>query len=600
MEKTKLGLTKQLILTAGPYIDYREVEYASDAALNGWNNQHSDYIKRFENLFKNYIGVNNGFTTSSCTGALHLALKARGIGPGDEVIVPETTWIATAAAVVYVGATPVFADIDPQTWVMDTSKLEKYITPRTKAIMPVHLYGQPVVMEPIWELAEKHGLFILEDAAPSIGTIYKGKKTGSMGHAAAFSFQGAKAVVTGEGGFFLTNDEELMKKAWFYNDHGRHPNKALYNIEIGHKYKMSNIQAALGLAQMEKVEDIVAKKRQIFSWYQERLADIPELALNVELPETRNIYWMSSIVLGDKVKFSRDEFMAKLKERSIDSRPMFYPMSSFDMFDSREDLNPVAYSVPMRGINLPSGHDRTEEEIDYVCSHIRDLLDKGIGKCSVKQPYGLLEFKDKAEAKLEEYKASPNLNLELKQDAKVVGSLKPVTKESLENAEDIKLLAKWRAAAQDAFPVQFKVTEEGTKRWLENAVLKTKDRMLFWVLDLNGKKIGHVGLFRFNYTEKFCELDNIMRGEQGSKGIIEAACAKLVELCKKDLGLVDVYLRVFSDNPRAIKLYERLGFKETQRSPLRKIVEGDTVKWLDVIKSPYEAIERYFVTMKLK
>ncbi len=599
MEKTKLGLTKQLILTAGPYIDYREVEYAADAAQNGWNNHHSDYINRLEKFFKNYIGVTQGFATSSCTGALHVALKARGIGPGDEVIVPETTWIATAAAVVYVGATPVFADIEADSWVLDSSKLERYITPRTKAIIPVHLYGQPVVMEPIWELAEKYGLFILEDAAPSIGTIYKGKKTGSLGHAAAFSFQGAKAIVTGEGGFLVTNDEDLKNKAWFYNDHGRDSKRALYNIEIGHKYKMSNVQAAIGLAQMEKVEEVVAKKRQIFSWYQERLADIPELALNIERPDTRNIYWMSSIVLNNSIKFSRDEFMGKLKERNIDSRPMFYPMSSFPMFESCESKNPVAYSVPLRGINLPSGHERTEAEIDYVCSHIRDLLDKGIGKCSVKQPHGYLEFRDRVEAKIQGYKDSPALSIELKQEGKVIGHLKPVTKASLDNADDIKLLAKWRDAAQDAFPAQFKVTEEGTKTWLDKGVLQTKDRLLFWVTDTNGKRLGHVGLFRFNFSKKFCELDNIVRGEAGVPGLIEAACQGLIDLCKQELGQSDIYLRVFSNNPRAIALYERLGMKEIQRSPLRKLVEGTTVKWIDVIKSPYEAIERYFVTMKL-
>ena len=599
MEKIKLGLTKQLILTAGPYIDYREVEYAADAAQNGWNNHHSDYINKLEKLFKNYIGVTHGFTTSSCTGALHVALKARGIGPGDEVIVPETTWIATAAAVVYVGATPVFADIEADSWVMDSSKLERYITPRTKAIIPVHLYGQPVVMEPIWELAEKHGLFILEDAAPSIGTIYKGKKTGSLGHAAAFSFQGAKAIVTGEGGFLVTNDEDLKNKAWFYNDHGRDSKRTLYNNEIGHKYKMSNVQAAIGLAQMEKVEAVVAQKRQIFSWYQERLADIDELALNIERPDTRNIYWMSSIVLNDTIKFSRDEFMAKLKERNIDSRPMFYPMSSFPMFESCESKNPVAYSVPLRGINLPSGHERTEEEIDYICSHIRDLLDKGIGKCSIKQPHGYLEFRDRVEAKIQDYKNSPELSIELKQDGKVMGHLKPVTKESLENADDIKLLAKWREAAQDAFPAQFKVTEEGTKTWLDKGVLQPRDRLLFWVTDISGKRLGHLGLFRFNFTKKFCELDNIVRGEVGAPGLIEAACQALIDLCKQELGQDDIYLRVFSDNARAIALYERLGMKEIQRSPLRKIVEGTTTKWLDVIKSPYEVIERYFVTMKL-
>ncbi|MDA0771775.1 MAG: GNAT family N-acetyltransferase [Cyanobacteria bacterium] len=592
MEKTKLGLSQDLILTAGPHIDYREVNYAADAALNGWNHHHSDYLRDFENLFKKYIGVDHGFATSSCTGALHLALLAKGIGPGDEVLVPETSWIATAAAVVYTGATPVFCDIEADSWVMDSSKLEKHITARTKAIIPVHLYGQPVVMEPIWDLAAKHNLFILEDGAPSIGTIYKGKKTGNLGHAAAFSFQGAKAVVTGEGGFLVTNDEELKKQAWFINDHGRDPNKALYNLAIGYKYKMSNVQAAIGLAQMQKVEEIVAQKRQIFAWYQERLGDIDELSLNIERPETRNIYWMSSIVLGQQIKFSRDEFMLKLKERMIDSRPMFYPMSSFPMFNKAE--NPVAYSVPMRGINLPSGHARTEEEIDYVCAHIRDLLGSGIGKCANIQPHGYLAFKKQTETKIANWKKDPGLEIEIPQ-----GYLSPVTTESLNNQADIKLLAKWREAAQDAFPAQFKVTEDGTKRWLENGVLKTTDRVLFWVHNKQGQRIGHVGLFRFDLSQKFCELDNIVRGESGSPGIMQEACQALIDLCKEELELKDIYLRVFSNNPKALKLYENLGMREIQRSALRKIEEDGAIKWIEVIKSPYETIERYFITYKL-
>jgi hypothetical protein len=201
---------------------------------------------------------------------------------------------------------------------MDVNQVEKRITNKTKAIVPVHLYGQPVDMDPILAIGKKHNILILEDAAPSIGTEYKGRKTGSMGHAGVYSFQGAKALVTGEGGIFVTNDEEFKNKAWFMNDHGRDPNKTLYNLAIGYKYKMSNVQAALGLAQVEKAEEIVAKKREIFSWYQKRLADIDELKLNVEIANTRNIYWMTSIVLNDKIKYERDEFISKLKERKID------------------------------------------------------------------------------------------------------------------------------------------------------------------------------------------------------------------------------------------------------------------------------------------
>lgn len=590
MEKTELSLTNNLILTAGSCIDYREVEYSADAAKNGWNKHHSDYLNKFQAKYLDYIGVNYGFATSSCTGALHLALKAKGIGPGDEVILPEITWIATASAVVYLGAKPVFADIEADTWVLDPYKVEKLINKNTKAIMPVHLYGQPVDMDPLLELARKYNLFVLEDAAPSIGTIYKGRKTGSMGHASAVSFQGAKALVTGEGGFFATNDQELLKKAWFYNDHGRDPSRTLYNIEIGYKYKMSNIQAALGLGQVEKAEDVVKRKREIFSWYQERLGDVEELQLNVEKPNTRNIYWMTSIIVDPKLKFSRDEFMAKLKERKIDSRPMFYPISSFPMFEDAN--NPVAYDVPLRGINLPSGYQRTEEDIDYICAHIRDLLDKGIGNCSVIQPTGSLAISDKVENTIKAEKSKPqNLKIE-------GGSLRALSTNDLLDSSSIELLAKWRDAFQHTFPGQFKVTHEGTKIWLEEALLNVADRILFWVCDEAGNRLGHAGLFRFDYTNKACELDNFAFAEQCSPGLMTNACKYLIDFAKA-MGMEKIFLRVLSDNTKAIEFYEKIGFKEIQRVPLQKKVDGDTTTWIEVIKSPYQKIEKYFVTMQL-
>jgi len=270
------------------------------------------------------------------------------------------------------------------------------------------------------------------------------------------------------------------------------------------------------------------------------------------------------------------------------------------MFNSEESTNPIAFSIPLRGINLPSGHERTEEEIDYICSHIRELLGKETGKCSALQPHGLLAYKDTVENRLSEIKKSPEFTIELKQGNNLIGYLKPVTATSINSAKDIQLLSDWRDNAQDSFPAQFKVTNEGTTRWLEKALLDVKDRILFWVLDKDQNKIGHVGLFRFDYPNKFCELDNIMRGvPKNSPGIIEASCAALIDFCKQDLKIQDIYLRVFSNNPRAISLYERLGFKETQRSPLRKVVENGVTKWIDVIKSPYEKIERYFVTMHL-
>ena len=604
-KKDMLNVTDKMILTAGPTISYKEIENVVDAILNGWNEHHSDYIKKFETKFADYIGVKYAMCTSSCTGALHLALLAMGVGPGDEVIVPETTWIATASAVKYVGATPIFADIEPDTWVMDPNSVANLISPRTKVIIPVHLYGHSVDMQPLWDLAKKYGIEILEDAAPSIGAEYKGKKTGSLGKAAAFSFQGAKALVTGEGGILVTDDRELIERARLLGDHGRDPNRALYNIEIGYKYKMSNLQAALGLAQTERAEEIVARKRQIFKWYEERLQNVKGIQLNVERSWARGIYWMSSLVLDESLRISRDEFMKHLKGRNIDSRPFFYPISSFPMFKDIKVDNPVAYDVPLRGINLPSGHERTEEEIDYICAHIKDIL--GYTKTSTKnvQPQGWLAYRDQLNRIIESLKCVSDENvseysLPIVTNGRPVGRLRPITQSSLEKESDIELLAKWRQSAQYWFPSQFNITHEGTKRWLEKQVLELKDRILFFVEKEADIPIGHLGLFRIDYKNKSCEIDNVVRGVSGSfLGGMLHACISLLQWTFETLGIENVYLRVASNNKRALKLYTQLGFKEILRVPLRKVQEEKIIKWLEVVGNPYFEAERYFVTMKL-
>jgi len=362
------------ILTAGPSITDLEINYVMDAVRNGWNEHHSDYIHKFEKTFADYVGAKYALATSSCTGALHLGLMGLGIGPGDEVLVPEITWIATASAVAYTGATPVFVDIDPETWCMDLDCARRAITPYTKAIMPVHLYGHPTDMDGVMELAAEYGLKVFEDAAPALGAEVRGRKVGGIGHAAAFSFQGAKIMTCGEGGMFVTSDEQLFERVRFIGDHGRDPHIPFFNTEIGYKYKMSNLQAAMGLAQVERIEELVERKRLIFSWYQQRLSGVPGLALNVQRPWARSIYWMSSIILPDDCRISRDAVIDGLRQRGVDSRPFFRPISSFPMFPTQVARNPHAYQVTPRGINLPSGHNLTEAEVDRVCVALLDVL----------------------------------------------------------------------------------------------------------------------------------------------------------------------------------------------------------------------------------
>ena len=367
------------ILTAGPSITRREIAYVLDAVEHGWNDDWNLYIRRFEDLFAETAGVAHALSTSSCTGALHLALKALEIGPGDEVLVPDCTWVATASAVTYVGATPVMVDVQPDTWCMDPEAAERAITPRTRAMIPVHLYGQPADMLRLVPLARSRGLAIIEDAAPALGATIRTadgwRPVGGFGDIACFSFQGAKIMTTGEGGMAVTASKALFERMRFYNEHGRAPGGKAFEIaEVGFKYKMSNIQAALGLAQLERIGELVGKKRTILGWYRERLGEIPGLAFNAANRWSRGIAWMSSVVLDPDRHPSREEVCRRMKAAGVDTRPFFPPLSTFPMFAKGAGCGPVAARLGACGINLPSGHNLTEADIDRVAAAFRSAL----------------------------------------------------------------------------------------------------------------------------------------------------------------------------------------------------------------------------------
>ncbi len=363
----------ELILTAGPSISARESSYALDAARYGWNHQWNKYIKRFETTFAEYLGVKYALSTSSCTGALHIALAALGIGPGDEVIVPDITWVATANAVLYVGATPIFADIDRNHWCLSPSSFESLITERTKAVIPVHLYGHPAPMDKIVEIARKHNLFVIEDAAPSMGAECNGHKTGTFGDIAAFSFQGAKVTVTGEGGMLVTNDDALYSKIYTIWDQGRVPG-TFWIDNNGLKYKMSNIQAAIGLGQIERIDELIEAKRRIFAWYVEGLSGVSHIHLNNELPWARSIYWMSSLFLSTEAKLTRDQLRDELKKRNVDTRSVFPAISQYPIWPRPQETPPNARLVGDQAINLPSGVCLKREQVGYICRCIREIL----------------------------------------------------------------------------------------------------------------------------------------------------------------------------------------------------------------------------------
>jgi perosamine synthetase len=371
----------QRIPVSGPWITQKEVEYVTDAAANAWYRNANMYHERFEKAFAEYLGVRYAMALPSCTSAIHLALLALEVGPGDEVIVPDITWIASAAPVTYVGATPVFADIDRETWCLSAKSFEQLITPRTKAVIPVDLYGGMPDWDAIIEIARAHKIAVIEDAAEAVGSVYHGARAGSFGEAGVFSFHGSKTLTTGEGGLLATNREDIYKRASFLRDHGRPPGDRMFvNTQIAHKYKMSSLQAALGLAQLERVEELVTRKREIFSWYKAELSNVPGITLNAEPPGTTNSYWMNTVIVDRSYGLDKTALMQLLGDQGVDCRPFFHPLSSLPAYRDFPEAGPaarrntVAYEISPRGINLPSGLNLTPELVRRVCDTLRSVL----------------------------------------------------------------------------------------------------------------------------------------------------------------------------------------------------------------------------------
>lgn len=368
------------IPVAGPWITDLERAYVSEAVETNWYDNAGDFVRRFEHDFAAHVGRRHAVTLPSCTSGLHLALAALGIGPGDEVVVPDLTWIASAAPIAYVGATTVFADVDQRSWCLRTDSLEEVITERTRAVIPVDLYGGMPDLDAIQDVADAAGVAVIEDAAEAIGASIGDRRAGSFGLASVFSFHGSKTLTTGEGGMLVTDDDALFERVLVLRDHGRRPGATDFrNDEIGFKYKMSSLQAALGLAQLHRVDELVARKRETFGWYAERLAGEPWLVLNDEPAGTRNGFWMVTAIVDASLGLPKGELRARLAERGIDTRPFFDPLSELPAYAGTPSAtaaaaNTVARAISPHGVNLPSALTLTEEQVDRVCAALRDVV----------------------------------------------------------------------------------------------------------------------------------------------------------------------------------------------------------------------------------
>jgi perosamine synthetase len=359
---------------AEPVLDEKELMYVNDCILTGWVSSSGKYVSKFEEIFAEFCNTEIAIATSSGTSALHLALLACDIGPGDEVIVPSLTFIATANAVTYTGAEPVFVDSEYETWNIDPASIESSISEKTKAIIPVHLYGHPANMDPIIEIAKRYGLYVIEDAAEAHGAEYKGKKVGSIGDLAIFSFYGNKIITTGEGGMVVTNNRKFAEKVRLLRDHGMQKERRYWHPVLGYNYRLTNIQAALGVAQMEKIDPILIKKRQIAKIYSRDLKNIAGLSLPNEAQWARSVFWLYSILIDqDTLGISRDRLMQRLKAQGVETRPLF-PVLHHQPIYTNSQVMPVAEKLSSQGLSLPSSAHLSTDSVERVAKTIQEIV----------------------------------------------------------------------------------------------------------------------------------------------------------------------------------------------------------------------------------
>jgi perosamine synthetase len=359
-----------------PTLSGNELQYVTECIRTNWISSQGAYVRRFEDMFREVVQQPYALAVSNGTCALHLALDSLGVGPGDEVIVPNLTFAASINAVLYTGATPVLVDIDPQTWTLDIERTRSAIGPSTRAIMPVHLYGHPCRMTDLRALAEAHGLYIVEDCAEALGSLYEGQPVGSFGDAAAYSFFGNKIITTGEGGMIVFRDEASYQRARILRDHGMSRDKRYWHDVVGYNYRLTNLQAAVGVAQMERLDQLVDRRQQIAARYRELLEPMPVLTLQDTAPWAVSSHWLTTVIIAPDSGVDRDELMDRLLLNGIETRPAFYPLHEMPPYRQfgAPDAFPVSTRVAYNGLSLPSSTSLSDDDIVDVCKRLSAAL----------------------------------------------------------------------------------------------------------------------------------------------------------------------------------------------------------------------------------
>ncbi len=359
---------------ACPQFRGNESKYVQECLETTWISSIGRFIPQFEHEFARFCDSNHAISANSGTSALHLALLGMGVQPDDEILIPTLTFVATANAVKYCGARPILIDVEPRTMNIDPQRIEEKITPRTRGIIVVHLYGHPANMDPILEIAKRRGLFVIEDAAEAHGALYKGRKVGGLAEVGTFSFFGNKIMTTGEGGMVTVGNEDLRDRIRLFRGQGMDPNRRYWFPQVGYNYRMTNIQAAIGLAQLEQIDSHLACYRQVAEWYRRYLEPLADfIVLPFEETWAHHVYWMFNVILRPKIRIERDQFMALLSEQGIETRPVFYPMHVMPPFRDTQSSYPVADALAQNGISLPTHVALTEEDVSYIADKFRSL-----------------------------------------------------------------------------------------------------------------------------------------------------------------------------------------------------------------------------------
>lgn len=439
-------MIKHPVIFGGPSISHAEIEYATSAAAIGWNMNRAGYVRTLEQKMCVYARQRHAVAVSSGSNALHLAFMALGIGPDDEVLVPEIAHISVAAGIAHTGAKVVFCDVDPHTLCLSVPDALAKITDRTKGIVAVHMHGHPCDMVGIMKMAITHGLFVVEDASLAFGAKFKGNPVGSFGNFAIFSFSHDSALTCGEGGVLLTSDERLYQAVLKLGKNGFVNANPFISEALGYNYSMSNLQASVALAQLERAEELLARKKEIFQWYKESFDGEDDLRLNSELELAHNSV-TSTVLFFDELPFPRTVFLQKLASFGVYCRPVFYPLSSMPMFERAD--NPVAYSAGVKAILLPCGHNRTKEEVQYVADIVKALAKGDEDTAQTVRPTGWLSYKEDCLGILDEAK-SKGLTIDYVHD-EMSYSLVAMTEEMTKRQDIVTLLTKWRQENLEIF-----------------------------------------------------------------------------------------------------------------------------------------------------